>query len=154
MTISNDISIEILNNLVLIQNDRISGYRKAIDELKNGKDKDLRALFRRMAEESEKLKVELVTLIEAMGGKVITGTTNLGKVYRTWMDIKAFFNDAERYAILDNCEEGEEAALIAYQDALETDGLTSDVFNLLKRQQTQLSRSHTHIKTLRDNQTV
>lgn len=37
--------IEALNDLVKINNDRITGYQKAIEELNNGENNDLRSLL-------------------------------------------------------------------------------------------------------------
>jgi uncharacterized protein (TIGR02284 family) len=66
------------------------------------------------------------------------------------MDVKAFFGGSERKVILDNCEDGEDAALVAYNDALSTEGLTTEVRSLLTNHLAELRISHDRIKALRD----
>ena len=53
-------SKEILNDLILINNDRIVGYEKAMHELKE-EDADLKILFLDMIDESRNYKMELAT---------------------------------------------------------------------------------------------
>ena len=47
--------VEVLNDLVMINNDRIAGYERAIKELKENDD-DLKSLFDQMIIESQKIK--------------------------------------------------------------------------------------------------
>ena len=83
---TNENLVEVLNDLVQINNDRIEGYQKAAEETKDI-DVDLKAIFIKMAEESIKYKTELVNEITKFGGDPVTGTTGLGKIYRVWMDV-------------------------------------------------------------------
>src|ERR1700712_1119540 len=114
--------VEVLNDLVMINNDRITGYERAIKELKQD-DNDLKSLFDQMIIESQKIKSDLAHEIQVLHGDVETGSTEMGKIYRAWMDVKAVFTGESRHAILANCETGEDAAQKAYRDALETDKL-------------------------------
>ena len=120
MITTNDKLVEVLNDLVEINNDRIVGYEKAADETKSV-DVDLQAIFHKMADESRKYKSELVEEVTRLGGEPSTGTTNSGKLYRVWMDAKAIFTGKDRQAILENCEFGEDAAQKAYKLALASD---------------------------------
>ncbi len=43
------------------------------------------------------------------------GTTEMGKIYRAWMDVKAVFTGENRHTILSNCEAGEDATQKAYK---------------------------------------
>jgi uncharacterized protein (TIGR02284 family) len=138
---------EILNDLVQINNDRIEGYRRAIEELKDG-DADLKELFSRLINESMEYKSQLVSA----GAKPDNDTTNSGKIYRVWMDVKAVFTGHDRKAVLSNCEFGEDAAQKAYHTALSEENLPSDIRALLSQQQQSLKASHDKIKMLRDFQ--
>lgn len=142
--------IEALNDLVKINNDRITGYQKAIEELNNGENNDLRSLFTRMITESEACKIELKQMIRSYGGDTESGTTAAGKLYRTWMDVKAFFGGGDRATVLKNCEAGEDAAQRAYQMALDDDAVMEQTKVLIRKQKEQLHRSHDEIKQLRD----
>jgi uncharacterized protein (TIGR02284 family) len=142
---------EVLNDLIQINNDRIEGYEKARKELQDG-DADLKALFLNMIEESQKYKMALATEVAALGDEIETGTTNSGKIYRTWMDVKALFTGHDRQTVLNNCEFGEDAAQNAYKMALEEEDLASNIRSLVSDQKASLRRSHDEIKRLRDSQ--
>lgn len=145
------VNTETLNDLVQINNDRIEGYTKAIEELKP-EDSDLKALFVKMIGESHKLKLALATEVEVLGQDVAEGTTNSGKIYRAWMDVKAVFTGHDRKTVLNNCEAGEDAAQKAYKSALEEDDLSANLRELITEQKAQLRVSHDEIKALRDAQ--
>lgn len=139
----------LLNDLILINNDRMVGYQKAMEELKS-EDSDLKLLFQEKVNQSNEFKAELSQKVITTGHEVETGTTNAGKVYRVWMDLKAFFGGSDRKVVLDNCEDGEDAALTAYNDVLTSEGLTADVRSLLSKHLAALNISHDRIKALRD----
>ncbi len=141
--------IEVLNDLIQINNDRIVGYERAIKELKD-KDADLKELFRNMIGESHSNKLALGTEVQALGGDIDTGTTGTGKIYRAWMDVKAIFTGHDRHTVLANCEYGEDAAQRAYGTALATEGLPAYLRDLISDQQDALRVSHDEIKSLRD----
>ena len=147
---TNENLVEVLNDLVQINNDRIEGYQKAVEEVKD-LDIDLKAIFIKMAEESIKYKTELINEITKVGGEPVTGTTGLGKIYRVWMDVKATFTGHNRQAVLENCEFGEDAAQKAYRDALSSDAeIAADTRQLITSQQSSLKTSHDIIKKYRD----
>lgn len=148
---NNEKVIGILNDLVQINHDRVVGYEKAIDELKD-EDADLKALFQRYVSESREYAQELKSEVSRLGGNPSEGTTNSGKVYRVWMDLKATIAGKDRKTILDNCEFGEDAAQKAYDMALNTDDteLESSVRDLIVRQKSALKVGHDEVKRLRD----
>lgn len=148
----NEKLVEVLNDLVEINNDRIAGYEKAADETKNI-DVDLQAIFQKMADESRKYKSELVNEVSRLGGEPSQGTTNSGKIYRMWMDLKATFTGKDRQAILESCEFGEDAAQKAYKLALASDAeIDVETRQLITSQQSSLKTSHDLIKKYRDAQ--
>lgn len=147
---TNDNLITVLNDLIRINNDRVVGYEKAADEARDI-DVDLRAIFSRMSEESRQYAAELTQEVVKLGGDPATGTTNSGKIYRVWMDLKATFTGNSRQAILENCEYGEDAAQKAYDSALKSDAeMTSDTRQLISNQKSSLKTSHDVIKKYRD----
>ena len=141
--------IEVLNDLIQINNDRITGYERALKELKD-ENSDLRTLFESYIDQSRNLRNELGTEVQALHGKMDEGTTGSGKIYRAWMDVKAVFTGHDRHTVLENCEFGEDAAQKAYKSALNTDGLPAFIFELISRQQAELQDAHDEVKALRD----
>jgi len=145
------VNAEILNDLIQINNDRVAGYEKAIEELKS-EDADLKNLFVKMIGESHTYKMALATEVQALGEEIETGTTNSGKIYRAWMDVKAIFTGHDRKTVLNNCEFGEDAAQKAYKMALAEEGISAELRSLITEQKAQLRVSHDEIKALRDAQ--
>jgi uncharacterized protein (TIGR02284 family) len=143
------INPETLNDLIQINNDRVAGYEKAIEELQP-EDSDLKALFVRMVGESHKHKLALASAVQGTGTELETGTTTSGKIYRAWMDVKAVFTGHDRKTILNNCEAGEDAAQRAYKMALQEEGLSAATRDLIAQQKEELRASHDQIKALRD----
>lgn len=145
-------TLEVLNDLITINNDRIAGYEKAEKELKD-KDADLKTLFGQMIAESRSYVTDLSKYVAASGEDPSDKTMLSGKIYRAWMDVKATFSGKDRKAILASCEFGEDAAQKAYDSALSSDAdLPTEVRQLVMDQKTSLRKSHDRIKALRDRQ--
>ncbi|AYZ35171.1 PA2169 family four-helix-bundle protein [Chryseobacterium indologenes] len=147
---NHDACVEALNDLIKINNDRIEGYAKAIDELQDGENSDLKSLFSEMISESGKYKSELQSKVVAYGGSTDEGTTTSGKLYRAWMDVRAAFSGGDRASVLSNCEAGEDAAQKAYKSAIEDEDVMEETKVLLREQKQSLRVSHDKIKALRD----
>ena len=148
---TNENAVEVLNDLIEINNDRIAGYKRAIDETESD-DSDLKSIFGQMASESSQYKQALTELVASLGGEPETGTTASGKIYRAWMDVKATFSGHSRKSILENCEFGEDAAQKAYRTALQDDGLPASAREVVMQQQQALKLAHDKIKMMRDAQ--
>ena len=144
-------TIEILNDLIEINNDRVIGYEKALKELKDD-DSDLKALFINYIGQSHQIKLALGTEIQALGGDIEQGTTTSGKIYRAWMDVKAAFTGHNTHTVLDNAEFGEDAAQKAYEKALESEYLSANLRSIISAQKQELRKAHDEIKALRDAQ--
>ncbi len=142
---------EILNDLVQINNDRIEGYEKAIENLKP-EDQDLKPLFISMIDESRKCRMALSTELNVFKTETEDSSTTSGKLYRAWMDVKAVFTGHDRKSVLENCEFGEDAAQKAYKDAANDEDLPANLKTLVLDQKTTLRQSHDKIKMLRDQQ--
>ncbi len=142
---------EVLNDLIQINNDRIEGYQKALEEL-DSVDADLNNLFNSFITQSQELKSALQSEVSLLGEEVDTGTTVSGKIYRTWMDIKSVFTGKDRQTVLNNCEFGEDAAQKAYKEAEKSDDLSPNARALITSQKLELKSSHDKVKILRDSE--
>ena len=146
----NEKVIGILNDLIRINHDRVVGYEKGIDELKN-EDADLKVLFQRYITESRQYGQELTQEVSRLGGDPADGTTNSGKIYRVWMDLKSVVTGHDRKTVLNNCEFGEDAAQKAYDTALNSDvDFEPSLRDLIVRQKAALKVGHDEVKRLRD----
>ena len=138
-----------MNDLVTINNDRIVGYERALEETKD-EDADLKSLFTSMIDESRKIRIELASEVQVLGGEFESGTTASGKLYRAWMDVKAVFTGHDRHTVLTNCERGEDAAQRAYKDVLSENNIPGYIRTMLEAQKQVLKASHDRVKNLRD----
>ncbi len=142
-------SIEVLNSLIEINNDRIEGYETASKETT---EPDLQSLFAQFKQTSEKCKTELVAEVNKLGGTPMEGTKMSGKFFRAWMDVKAALTNKDRKAILSSCEYGEDVAVDTYKKALKDDlaDISSEHQALLNVQFGMIKSDHDKVKHLRD----
>jgi uncharacterized protein (TIGR02284 family) len=137
-----------INDLVLINNDRIEGYQKAI-EAAGPEDSDLKKHFAKTISHSRDHILRLRDTVWSLGGEVEEGTTVKGKIFRSWMDVKTFLSLNDRESILKACESGEEAALEAYDMALASDlEMKVDIRQLLMDQRVSIKIDSNHISKL------
>jgi uncharacterized protein (TIGR02284 family) len=142
--------VEVLNDLIRINHDRTEGYHKAVEELKPT-DIDLKTMFANMANTSVQYSNALSTEVRNLGGEPAVDSTQSGKLYRVWMDIKSGITARDRKSVLALCEFGEDAALKAYNLALESDAeIPADIRQLIVEQKEAIQSSHDVVKRYRD----
>ena len=142
--------IEVLNDLIRINHDRTEGYHKAVEELKPT-DIDLKTMFTNMANSSVQYANALSTEVRNLGGNPATDSTQSGKLYRVWMDIKSGITARDRKSVLALCEFGEDAALKAYNLALESDAeIPAEIRQTILEQRSAIQSSHDVVKRYRD----
>lgn len=126
-------AIDILNDLVVINNDRIEGYETA-SEITD--ETGLKNLFAEFAQTSHRCKDELMEEIIKLDGSPEKETKTTGKFFRAWMDVKAALIGKHRKPVLDSCEYGEENALKTYKEAIkeESEYLNTDQQTILEAQ--------------------
>lgn len=146
---SNKETIETLNDLVQINNDRILGYENALNDVEN--DDELKSIFLGKIDESRQLKIALAKEVEVLGSDIDNGTSTSGKIHRTWLSVKAAFSGHDDKSVLEECEFGEDAIKKAYRSALEEEQLPAYIRDILNDQLNILTASHDEIKALRDN---
>ncbi len=153
MSTVNENTVDVLNDLVRINHDRIEGYTKA--EQNTDKDNfDLISTFGKMKNQSNDYLLDLSALVIKYGGEVAEDSTTMGKIYRTWMDVQNAFTSDERQVVLNECEFGEDAAQKAYKMALDETELTEEARSLIAMQKNALKDSHDLIKAHRDREKV
>jgi uncharacterized protein (TIGR02284 family) len=142
--------IEVLNDLIRINHDRTEGYHKAVEELKPT-DIDLKTMFTNMANTSVQYANALAAEVRNLAGSPATDSTQSGKLYRVWMDIKSGITARDRKSVLALCEFGEDAALKAYNLALESDAeIPAEIRQVIMEQRTSIQSSHDVVKRYRD----
>lgn len=142
-------TIDVLNTLITINNDRVEGYETATKETE---EHDLKTLFAELSATSKKCITELNTEVHRLGGKPAEGTLTSGKFFRVWMDVKAALTGKDRKAILNSCEYGEDVAKDTYENALKNDAeyLSAEQQTMIKAQHSLLVADHDKVKHMRD----
>jgi uncharacterized protein (TIGR02284 family) len=145
----NEKTIEVLNKLIIINNDRIEGYETAAKETEEN---ELKSLFARFIGTSERCKQELIREVNLLGGVVAEGTKVTGKFFRVWMDVRAAITGKDRLNILGSCEYGEDAARETYEEALKNNLEYLNVAHqsLITTQKQLLQADRNHVKMLSD----
>lgn len=140
-------TIESLNSLIVLNNDRIEGYKTAEAE---AKETDLKMLFSDLMQTSVDCRKELVAEVTRLGGTPDEGTRITGKFFRVWMDVKAAFTGNDRKAILGSCEYGEDVIAEAYKNVLIQDhqNTTDNEQDMLNKHYALLKSDHDKVKEL------
>lgn len=147
----NNNEIETLQDLMKINNDRMAGYQKAADNLKENNN-ELNDLFHDMKAQSEGFNRQISGQLKSLGAEAAHDTTAGGKLYRAWMDVKDVFGGDDAKSILTSCERGEDAAKSAYQKALQSDDLSGTSREVIHQQYDEQLQAHNKIRFLRDQQ--
>ncbi|NNU33022.1 PA2169 family four-helix-bundle protein [Mucilaginibacter sp. S1162] len=145
---NNQATIETLNDLIQINNDRIKGFENAVKETE---DAELVSVFNNKILESQQLRATLTEEVQVLGADADAGTSVSGTIHRTWLELKANFTGHSSHSILEDCEFGEDAIKKAYQSALEEEHLPAYIRDILNDQKMILDQSHDEIKALRDS---
>ena len=144
--------VQVLNDLLLINNDRIKGYEQALKEITE-KDADLNVVFSDMIRQTRKFNEQLKRLVEKAGAAPEMETSISGRLHRAWIDLKAAFMGKSRKGLLAECERGEDASKEAYNEALHGDSeLTNEQIDVLTQQAEEQQVSHDRIRVMRDQE--
>ena len=140
-------SIETLNHLIEILKDGQEGFRAASADVESS---DLKQLFSQYSLQRSSFVGELQALAHSLGEPSPTTTGSVaGALHRGWMDLKAAIASRDEYAILTECERGEEYAVAAYEDALALPGLPMNLIDTLRTQSIEVKAVHDHVHSLR-----
>jgi uncharacterized protein (TIGR02284 family) len=146
--IKNEEIVEDLNDLVKINNDRIQGYEKAVED---NEDAGLDDLFRHYIIQSHNFRSQLAEHIVRIDGLAVSDATSTdvsSKIHRAWIDIKAAVTGKDKDTILSSVEFGENAAVEAYEDAIEKDHIPAYIKEDLTKQLRELKAAQEKIKAL------
>ena len=146
--IKNEEIVDDLNELVKINNDRIQGYEKAIED---NEDAQLDDLFRHYVIQSQKFRSQLAEHIVRIDGKGVTDATSTdlsSKIHRAWIDIKSAITGKDRDTVLSSVEFGENIAVEAYKNAIEKDHIPAHIKEDLTKQLAELNEAYQKMKAM------
>ncbi len=143
----NNPTVSTLNDLLQITNDRIEGFNKVEDKVWE-KYPNLKSDYNNMVDQSQKMRLELKSLISERNGDVDDSTTVAGGLHRTWIDVKNAFSSDNAESTLENVIFGENAAIEAYEKALDSGELCPESTRVVQDQLHSLKASYEKFKNL------
>lgn len=144
-----DKKADTLHELLLFVNDRIEGYKKAVEE---SQDTELIGYYKQLVSQSQRFANELNNHLRQRGGDREEGTTVKGKIYRRFMEASAAVTGHSEKTILATNIHGEMWALKAYEEALSDRTLTGTLRQEVERQHTQSQETYDKLKRLAEKQ--
>ena len=133
-------TISVLNDLIRINKDRVTGYEKAVLD-QHDQHSEARDVFYKMATESRSYINELHAEVMRLGGAPVTANTLSGKIHLFWLHQQADFGGKDGHSQLAACEAGEDAVQQAYASALGSTNLPEAVRHIIESQQWALERA-------------
>lgn len=146
---NNERTVSVLNDLLNITNDRIQGFSKVEDKVWDTYT-PLKADYNQMVSQSQTMKSELNNLILERGGEPDNTGSTAGAIHRTWIDVKNSFSGDKAESTLENVVYGEEAAINAYQDALDSGDLCPESSRVVSDQLHHLKSSYNKFSNLNE----
>jgi uncharacterized protein (TIGR02284 family) len=142
----NDKIVDVLNGLIEISRDGANGFRTCAED---ADEPALKLYFENRAQSCEHAVRDLGTEVRHYGGNPDTGGTVTGTLHRAWVDLKAAITSRDNLAVLEECERGEAAAVLAYENALREE-LPGELRALIEQQCEGAKRNHDRVRQLRD----
>jgi len=139
---------ETLHSLIEVLIDGQQGFQKIGDEIK---DPVLKLYFLDESLRRAEFRGQLETLLRDQGVHDIKekGTAG-GTMRRTWAELKSKLGGGD-HTLLETAEQGEDAAVHAYEDALANTDLPLPVRQTLATQSAHIQGTHDYVKAARDN---
>lgn len=143
---NNDEIVSTLNRLIDISRDGVEGFKTCAEDVD---DPSLKMYFENRAQSCLEAVRDLTTEVRKYGGDPDTSGSTAGALHRVWLDIKSAISDRDNIAVLEECERGEAAAVMAYENALREE-MPGDLRALLENQYEGAKRNHDRVRQLRD----
>lgn len=101
----NQVVVDVLNSLIHVNNNHITGYQQATKETK---DEDLQMVFSAMLNESVNFAENLGGYVREMGGEVAIEKSVKGSVHRAWVNVKNIIESYDTALRVDEIQDNPE----------------------------------------------
>lgn len=135
-----------INDLIATCRDGQTGFEAAAKAVE---DPVLKAELLQYSGQRAEFATELVEALKQTGEQADDSGSTTAALHRGWLKIKELVTGADRYAILAECERGEDVAVAAYRKAAAAQ-LPQSLSNLVSTQHQAIQRVHDRVKALRD----
>jgi uncharacterized protein (TIGR02284 family) len=150
-----DKAFRAVNDLVETCKDGMKGYETAAGSMENDRIKsELSRLSQQRAQfmrelETQALQVGISTHQENTLEGAALGTA--GAVHRGWMNLKSAISGHDSQAVLNECENGDAAALKIYEQALSVDNLPTAIKHVIEKQHAEILAAKKSISALKQS---
>jgi len=135
-----------INKLIEICRDGQHGFASAAKQIE---DPALRGELLEYSLQRQEFALDLRNALVQMGAEPDDRSSLSGAIHRGWINLKQALSSNDSYAILSECERGEDYATEAYRDAMAM-ALPSPVSGLVENQYQAVQRVHDRVRALRD----
>jgi hypothetical protein len=135
-------NIEILNDLIMIQNERIAGYQLVLEA--TSKEPHFNNTIRNLIDEGLQFKYLLIQKISQLEKAVSNASSVPGRLYGVWKDLKIKSLNSKGSLVIANCQYNEVIALHVANAALNYTDLAPENRTLIEGQEAAL-RNIMHI---------
>lgn len=146
MTQSGNLS-GVLNELVETCIDGQKGFQSAAEAID---DPSLKAELEGYANQRGDFARDLQSLVAAYGQSPTHSGSAAGAMHRGWIKLRDALSTRDSYAILAECERGEDSAVAEYRKAAQA-GLPAEMDQVIENQYAAVQATHDRVKSLRDS---
>jgi uncharacterized protein (TIGR02284 family) len=144
MSIDTKDTRSILNDLIQTCKDGQQGFQEAADHMQ---DMTVRGMFLEFSQQRSQFAGELQQEVMRLGGEPEKSGTTMGAMHRGWIDFKSKVTGKSDSAAIHEAESGEDAAVKAYEKALEKP-LPANLRDIVERQYEAVRRTHARVRSL------
>jgi uncharacterized protein (TIGR02284 family) len=138
--------ISTLNTLIATTIDSITGYEDSAQNIDNER---FREIFRKRADERQRIVEDLRSEVRRLGGDPEDGGSFLGKAHQRFEDLKTAVTGRDEKAIIDEVERGEDYLKEKWQAALESGNLKGESHDLVERCYQAIKAGHDQMSRLK-----
>ena len=140
--------LDLLNDLVRVNNDRMAVYQKAAC---CANEQGFSTALLNVGNNSEPITIVLNNAIANLGGDPAIGTTLIGRLFGLWMGIRAFFGSNDSTSIMTLCCAVDAIAQKAFKNAITETQLSPAVRQMVHDQEEALRASSALAKTFEES---
>ena len=147
-------ALKAINDLVETCKDGEKGFKTAAENVDNPQ---IKSELIRFAQQRADFRSELETCARQLGGSVentnsVTGAAMdaVGAVHRGWINLKSAITGHNAKAILNECENGDAAAIETYEKVMKSPDLPTNVKTVIQRQHDEIEAAKAAVASLKN----
>jgi len=138
--------ISTLNTLIATTIDSVTGYENSAKDIDNER---FREIFRRRADERQKVVEELRGEVRRLGGNPEDDGSFMGKTHQRFEDLKAAITGGDDKSIVNEVERGEDYLKEKFETALSSDTLSGESRSVVERCYQSVRSGHDQMSQLK-----